>query len=94
MTANDGDSPAMIRSAITVQERGPVRISRSVYSITIDWSYLEGMWGEVLNLRSAQGTYYVIYPMNYEGIRRVPGIDRQHILPLLQFLSEMTIDYS
>ena len=26
----------------------PVRIFGSVYSITIDWSYLEGMWGEVL----------------------------------------------
>ncbi len=25
-----------------------VRIYGSVYSITIDWTYLEGMWGEVL----------------------------------------------
>ena len=77
-----------------LRKGNPVRVSGSVYSITIDWSYLEGMRGEVLNLRSAQGTYYVIYPMNYEDIRPVPGIDRQHILSLLQFLSEMTIDYS
>ena len=52
------------------------------------------MWGEVLNLRSAQGTYYVICPMHYEDIGQAAGIDGQHILPLLQFFTEMTIDYS
>lgn len=39
----------MIRSAIKAQEGGPrPHFFESVYSITIDWSYLEGMWGEVL----------------------------------------------
>ena len=31
-----------------LRKRDPVRVSGSVYSITIDWSYLEGMLREVL----------------------------------------------
>jgi hypothetical protein len=35
----------------------PVRIFGSVYSVTIDWSYLEGIWGDVLvSHRGVYGT--------------------------------------
>ena len=47
----------MIQSAIKGQEGGPVYISGSVYSITIDWSYLEDMLREVLvTMRLDYGT--------------------------------------